>query len=463
MVSMVVDEKGIPRDLKVVRRTVPDKWSTLFDEAAIRSVAFWHFSPATKGGQPVAVRSTVEVSFHVGAGVITHSAVGAKAATTLAPLRESEAGITPEEELEDSYGSPQLLAGSEILKAPGRGHHSYSSTLLDSSRFRFGGTFYLRFSIGDGKAEASFDIFFDNARRILKAFRAFASQSFMIGMPPNTTGTRVYRFDRGQSFLLGFEGSWNSSKDSSNSYKFGGRVFENTDSLIARGCAKPMENDDDAERDQRSDNTITSRVVLVARYGCNAATATDVIRADRSLNILWLIKNRPRSEALERIGFFTFNTRGDPLADENAYREGRVLWLKQIERQPSDTHITIHATKYLALYDPEESERLLMSLVQKDRRYLSWLGELYGLAILGVTTRDYKTGEPISADEKGSQSEFAKRALATLESSSDMSFVRAAASIIEEQGRKLRDSGKIAWDYQVIVVRLAHIERNGKE
>jgi TonB family protein len=58
--SVVVDEQGIPRDIKVVRPL-----GLGLDERAIQAVARWRFRPGLKNGRPVRVRATVEVSFRL--------------------------------------------------------------------------------------------------------------------------------------------------------------------------------------------------------------------------------------------------------------------------------------------------------------------------------------------------------------------------------------------------------------
>ncbi len=57
---VVVDEKGSPRDLRVVRAI-----GLGLDEKAIEAVQKWRFKPGLKDGRPVAVAATVEVNFRL--------------------------------------------------------------------------------------------------------------------------------------------------------------------------------------------------------------------------------------------------------------------------------------------------------------------------------------------------------------------------------------------------------------
>ena len=59
-IALVVDAKGMPRDLCVEHSAEFD-----LDQAAAQSVWQYRFQPATKDGKPVAKRMTVEVSFRL--------------------------------------------------------------------------------------------------------------------------------------------------------------------------------------------------------------------------------------------------------------------------------------------------------------------------------------------------------------------------------------------------------------
>ncbi len=60
VISLVVDEKGMPRDMKIVRPL-----GLGLDEKAIEAVLKWRFRPGYLNGKPVAVTATIEVNFRL--------------------------------------------------------------------------------------------------------------------------------------------------------------------------------------------------------------------------------------------------------------------------------------------------------------------------------------------------------------------------------------------------------------
>lgn len=59
LVGLVVSSQGEPKDVHIVKSLDKD-----IDQTAVDAVKQWHFAPAKKGDQPVAVRITVEIRFH---------------------------------------------------------------------------------------------------------------------------------------------------------------------------------------------------------------------------------------------------------------------------------------------------------------------------------------------------------------------------------------------------------------
>ena len=58
--SIVVDERGIARDIRVIRAL-----GLGLDEKAIEAVQKWRFRPGVKDGRPVPVTAQVEVNFRL--------------------------------------------------------------------------------------------------------------------------------------------------------------------------------------------------------------------------------------------------------------------------------------------------------------------------------------------------------------------------------------------------------------
>jgi TonB family protein len=60
LLNIVIDAAGVPHDIRVMRSLDPD-----LDANAVQAVTEWRFSPAMKGGKPVACEAKVQINFHL--------------------------------------------------------------------------------------------------------------------------------------------------------------------------------------------------------------------------------------------------------------------------------------------------------------------------------------------------------------------------------------------------------------
>ncbi len=58
LIQLTITESGAVEDVKIVEASLPE-----FGEAAIAAVRLWHFSPATKDGKPVALKTRIPIRF----------------------------------------------------------------------------------------------------------------------------------------------------------------------------------------------------------------------------------------------------------------------------------------------------------------------------------------------------------------------------------------------------------------
>src|SRR5581483_9882640 len=144
----------------------------------------------------------------------------------------------------------------------------------------------------------------------------------------------------------------------------------------------------------------------------------------RSENIAWFVEHDPESQFLGS-PLVVINSLDGPLADKNSYPQIRALWLKQLEQKPDDRAILEHATNFLRVADPFAAESALLPMINKIDGAAVWLGELYGLAALGVTGLDPETGLPAAAADP-QNSPFAAKANSAIAASTDPRIVLSA-------------------------------------
>jgi hypothetical protein len=108
--------------------------------------------------------------------------------------------------------------GGGTLLAPGMWKHGYSITNLDATRFSGGGVLHIEITLGDGPAEASFDLYSQGARLPSEGFPHPLANAHDV--PSGSTARIDYRFDHGTAFRLCAEGSWHAKAGDRNTYNF---------------------------------------------------------------------------------------------------------------------------------------------------------------------------------------------------------------------------------------------------
>jgi TonB family protein len=169
----------------------------------------------------------------------------------------------------------------------------------------------------------------------------------------------------------------------------------------------------------------------------NAATTPKDATERRARHIEFLVQNQPEEHVLAN-SLTTINASAGPLADPEAYRKVREIWLQQLSSRPQDAVILDHATYFLRVSDPEKTEELLLPDLNVIPDASVWLGDLYGLAILGVNGLDLKTGLAVSAGSSLPDSTFAKKARSRLmTSTADLKILLSAMNTITINRRAL--------------------------
>ncbi len=168
---------------------------------------------------------------------------------------------------------------------------------------------------------------------------------------------------------------------------------------------------------------------------------------ERRKMLAWFVSHDPSSVALMTDHAILFPL-GNSLADPEGYRHLKSLWLKCAEVKSPEKAAWSNAVHFLSWQDKPEAERILLEL-DKHRMtvnippglppqfreafsngangmFARELGALYAKALMGLTARD-DSGKPVF-DPADANSEFARHAMAALESSSSDQMLAAAQS-----------------------------------
>ncbi|MFQ6018911.1 MAG: peptidoglycan-binding protein [Kiloniellaceae bacterium] len=151
----------------------------------------------------------------------------------------------------------------------------------------------------------------------------------------------------------------------------------------------------------------------------------------RRRHVLWLIRNRPEGR-LAGSSEATIDPIGHALADEEGYRQAKELWLQQAEKEKDNIKVLLNAARFVQLHDKTIAETLLKRAQAPNR-----LGYLYALGILGINMLSH-TGIPTSYDPAEINGEFASKARAELEETSNIALLVSAASILLQYGTMMK-------------------------
>jgi hypothetical protein len=182
-----------------------------------------------------------------------------------------------------------------------------------------------------------------------------------------------------------------------------------------------------------SKDSIPSRASLI---GFASANVGEEFRRLQRRQIAWMVRNSPESSALGLPSSMLFNE-GTLLVDPDGYKEVRSIWLDQLAVKPADPIIVGHASYFFRLSDRETAEKLLLDAMPKVSGASGWLGELYGLAALGVTSLDYTNDMTRTTGLSLPDSGFGKHAQSELLNSSDARVVLSALATVTSAGRNL--------------------------
>ena len=207
---------------------------------------------------------------------------------------------------------------------------------------------------------------------------------------------------------------------------------------------------DSAERLEQSLPTQLNNIDLRAQlllFSIESAAANAKDAADRrARHIEFLVRNLP-AEPILAMPITAINRSAGLLADPEAYARIRDLWLMQMGSHPGDATLLEHATYFLRLSDPEKTEQLLLPQIRNIPEAAVWLGDLYGLAILGVNALDLKTGLAVSGSGTLPVTPFAEKARADLLATTNSRELISALNTFVDHGRALNASGSLPTGY----------------
>jgi hypothetical protein len=219
---------------------------------------------------------------------------------------------------------------------------------------------------------------------------------------------------------------------------------------IKRGRALDARDLPDIERALQADpQNASARATLLAYTATLPATAeTQEARKIRADQIVWLTQNQPASPILGS-PLAILNCAGD-MADTADCSHLRDLWSNQLGPNALDPAILENASNFLRIADPQKAEGALAAAIGKVDNAGIWLGDLYGLAALGVTAINPLTGRASAAGNKLPDNPFANKVRSALIHATDVHIVFSGLNAITTSGRALAEAGHLPDDFPAL-------------
>jgi TonB family protein len=182
------------------------------------------------------------------------------------------------------------------------------------------------------------------------------------------------------------------------------------------------------------------RTALLEYYTEHAPAGPETVAA-RARLILWLIGHDPQDEILgSRLAII--NATGEPLADAPNHERETNAWLEALKQYPNDALVSRHALNFLRIAAPAKAIETLHQLTTWNQRGI-WIGNVYALAILGVTALDPKTGDAVDAAETAVPQSLRTSMRSALLSANDPAVVLAAMLALDDSASSLSRSNKL--------------------
>jgi hypothetical protein len=190
-----------------------------------------------------------------------------------------------------------------------------------------------------------------------------------------------------------------------------------------------------------------ARGSLLDHYFLTSSLDAKVAIAARRRHILWLIENTP-SDPLAGTSAATIDAAGHRLADPQGFKLASDAWRAQTAKPDINAAALANAAYFFKLSDKAFTMRLLeraLALEPGNKNISAGLGEVYAMAILGVTMIN-KNGYPLGADPRQVDSPLARQAHDALGASTNPYVLAVAGYQLSFQGAILRGTGKLAFD-----------------